>query len=119
MVWRALSCDDLQSIDPATVSFSQLELKFLLRRTKTSGPGKKQGTLQVLYCVVSVFLDMTGLLLASRSFSWTLKLPRDFLCVHQVASRAYLELEGVPSLVRAVLRSLHVPQLKSGAWGLS
>ena len=46
MVWGALRCDDLQSIDPATVSFSQLGLKFLLHRTKTSGPGKKLGALQ-------------------------------------------------------------------------
>ena len=47
MVWKALQCDDLQSIDPSTVSFSQLGLKFLLHRTKTSGPEKKQDTLQL------------------------------------------------------------------------
>ena len=53
-VWGALRCDDLQSIDPSTMSFSsQLGLKFLLRRTKTSGPGKKQGALQGFILAVS------------------------------------------------------------------
>ena len=35
------------------------------------------------------------------------------------ASRAFLEPEGVASLVRAVLRTLRVPHLKSETWGLS
>ena len=125
MVWGALRCDDLQSIDPATVSFSQLGLKFLLHRTKTSGPGKKQGALQGF---VLRGVSLTGYDWLAAGYQVLqlddYKFPRDFLCVHlderwQVASRSYLEPEGVASLVRAVLRSLHVPHLKSGTWGLS
>ena len=52
------------------------------------------------------------------------KFPRDFLCVHlddswQVASKDFLEPEGVAALVRAVLRSLHAPKRVDGKWGLS
>ena len=125
MVWGALRCDDLQSIDPAWVSFSQLGLKFLLQRTKTSGPGKKQGTLQG-FVLRGVSLSGYDWLAAGYQILQldAFKFPRDFLCVQldeqwQVASRAYLEPEGVASLVRAVLRSLHVPHLKSCTWGLS
>ena len=125
MVWSALRCDDLQNIDPASVTFSQLGLKFNILRTKTSGPGKKQGTLQgfVLRGVSLSGYDWlaTGMsLLQSDEF----KFPRDFLCVHlddkwQVSSKDYLEPEGVASLVRAVLRALHAPKRVDGKWGLS
>ena len=83
MVWGALRCDDLQSIDPSTVSFSQLGLKFLLHRAKTSGPGKKQGTLQGF---ILRGVSLTGYDWLAAGFqilqSDTFKFPRDFLCVH-------------------------------------
>ena len=125
MIWSALRCDDLQNIDPTSVTLSQLGLKFNLLRTKTSGPGKKQGTLQgfVLRGVSLSGYDWLAAgmtLLQSNEF----KFPRDFLCVHlddtwQVASRDFLEPEGVAALVRAVLRSLHAPKRVDGKWGLS
>ena len=125
MIWSALRCDDLQNIDPTSVTLSQLGLKFNLLRTKTSGPGKKQGTLQgfVLRGVSLSGYDWLAAgvtLLQSDEF----KFPRDFLCVHlddtwQVASRDFLEPEGVAALVRAVLRSLHAPKRVDGKWELS
>ena len=81
MVWQALRCDDLQSIDPATVSFSQLGLKFLLHRTKTSGPGNKHGALQGF---VLRGVSLTGydwLAAGTRFFSWTILNSHAISCV--------------------------------------
>ena len=105
MVWSALRCDDLQCVDPASLTLSQLGLKFTLPRSKTSGPGKKLGTLQgfVLRTVSSSGYDWISAgmsLLKLDAFSW----PRDFLCVDldstwEAASREFLDAEGrlIPS----------------------
>ncbi|CAE7350267.1 unnamed protein product [Symbiodinium pilosum] len=100
MVWSALRRDDLQSIDPSSLSLSQLGLKFTLRRTKTSGPGKKLGALQgfILRAVSLSGYDWVAAawgVLRSDDFNW----PRDFLCVHldenwAVASHASRSLKG-------------------------
>ena len=66
---------------------------------------------------------MTSSLQVFRFFSPTRLSSHETSCVFtlmiSVSSRAFLKPEGVVSLVRAVLRTLHVPQLKSGTWGLS
>ena len=97
MIWSALRCDDLQNIDSASVTLSQLGLKFNILRTKTSGPGKKQGTLQG-FVLRGVSLSGYDWLAAGTALlqSDEFKSPRDFLCVHlddawQVASRDFLE----------------------------
>ena len=125
MIWSALRCDDLQNIDSASVTLSQLGLKFNILRAKTSGPGKKQGTLQG-FVLRGVSLSGYDWLAAGTALlqSDEFKFPRDFLCVHlddtwQVASRDFLEPEGVAALVRAVLRSLHSPKRVDDKWGLS
>ena len=46
MCWGTLRCDDIQGIDPSSITLSQLGMKFTLTRTKTSGPGKRIGQLQ-------------------------------------------------------------------------
>ena len=125
MVWSALRCDDLQNIDPSSVGLSQLGLKFTIRRTKTSGPGKRQGALQGF---VLRSLSLSGYdwiasgwdVLRLDDFAWA----RDFLCVDlsdswEVASRGYLEPEGVAAIVRGVLRQLHAPRRQQGVWGLA
>ena len=125
MVWSALRCDDLQNVDPTSVSLSQLGLKFNILRTKTSAPGKKQGALQG-FVLRGVSLSGYDWLAAGAALLQmdAFKFPRDFLCVHlddswQVASKDFLEPEGVAALVRAVLRSLHAPKRVDGKWGLS
>ena len=45
MTWASLRCDDVQNIDPESLKLSQVGLRFVLKKTKTSGPGRKVGEL--------------------------------------------------------------------------
>ena len=45
MTWSTLRADDLQHVEIKSVRLSQVGLKFCLRKTKTSGPGRKVGEL--------------------------------------------------------------------------
>ena len=80
MIWGRLRCDDLQGISPESITLSQLGLKFILSRTKTSGPGKRVGQLQG-FILRSISLSGYDWLAAGVNLLQTddFKIPRDFL----------------------------------------
>eukprot|EP00439_Symbiodinium_sp_Y106_P019494 s9822_g2.t1 len=125
MCWGTLRCDDVQGIDPASIALSQLGMKFVLTRTKTSGPGKRVGLLHG-YLLRSISLSGYDWILHSCKLlqSDDFKFPRDFLCPDigenwEVCSREYVGAEGVANLIRRVILELPVPGKQDGIWGLS
>ena len=125
MCWGTLRCDDIQGIDPSSITLSQLGMKFTLTRTKTSGPGKRIGQLQG-YLLRGLSLSGYDWILHSCRLlqSDEFKFPRDFLCPDlgeswEVSCRDYLDAEGVANLIRRVILELPVPGKKDGIWGLS
>ena len=81
MTWASLRCDDVQNIDPESLKLSQVGLRFVLKKTKTSGPGRKVGE---LHAFVARTVGLSGYdwlgegykLLSASALSWA----RDFLC---------------------------------------
>ena len=57
MTWSTSRADDLQHVDLKSVRLSQAGLKFCLRKTKTSGPGRKVGE---LFAYVSRSAGLSG-----------------------------------------------------------
>ena len=125
MIWGTLRADDVQNIDPSSLQFSQVGLRFVLGRTKTSGPGRRVGTLPGF---VSRTTGISGLdwmaegmrILRSEEFGWS----RDFLCPHFSAdwddcSRDYLDAEGLALQIRRFLSELRTPFRHEGRWGLN
>ncbi|CAE7378144.1 unnamed protein product, partial [Symbiodinium pilosum] len=104
---------------------SQVGLKFCLRKTKTSGPGRKVGE---LFAYISRSAGLSGFdwltegmrLLANEQFSWS----RDFFCpamsdAWDVQKNLILEAEGLAILLRRMLGCLREPTVKNGAWATS
>ncbi|CAE7499078.1 unnamed protein product [Symbiodinium sp. CCMP2456] len=107
------------------MTLSQLGLKFILSRTKTSGPGKRVGQLQA-FVLRSVSLSGYDWIAAGYNLLQTdeFKIPRDFLCLRftlgwEVKSREYMDGEGVACHIRRALAELKAPRLVEGSWGLS
>eukprot|EP00439_Symbiodinium_sp_Y106_P079138 s1678_g17.t2 len=79
MVWAALRVDDVQWIRRASLALSELGLRAILGRTKTSGPGRKMGELPIFvhrrasFSGVDWLSEGLGLFLES-----TATLPSDF-----------------------------------------
>ena len=57
MVWGAMRCDDVQSVLPHRTLITQLGLKMILGKSKTSGPDKRQRELAVH---IHRFSSLTG-----------------------------------------------------------
>lgn len=125
MIWGTLRADDVQNIDPASLRLSRVGLRFALGRTKTSGPGRRVGTLPGF---ISRTTGLSGLdwmsegmrLLHSEDFGW----PRDYLCPHfntswEDCDREYMDAEGLSLQVRRFLSELRTPFRHEGRWGLS
>ena len=125
MIWGTLRADDVQNIDPSSLQLSQVGLRFVLGRTKTSGPGRRVGTLPGF---VSRTTGISGLdwmgegmrILRSEDFGWS----RDFLCPQFSAdwddcSRDYLDAEGLALQIRRFLSELRTPFRHEGRWGLN
>ena len=125
MIWGTLRADDVQNIDPASLRLSGVGLRFTLGRTKTSGPGRRVGTLPGF---VSRTTGLSGLdwmaegvrLLSTDTFGW----PRDYLCPHIHAdwddcSRDYMDAEGLALQIRRFLSELRTPFRHEGRWGLN
>ncbi|CAE7280515.1 unnamed protein product [Symbiodinium sp. CCMP2592] len=87
-VWATLRVDDLQNINPASITLSQLGLKMTLDRTKTSGAGKHVGRLQAF---VMRGISLSGFDWIGHGYrllnSEALKFERDFLCVRFCGDR--------------------------------
>ena len=125
MIWGCLRCDDLQGISPESITLSQLGLKFILSRTKTSGPGKRVGQLQG-FILRSISLSGYDWLAAGVNLLQTddFKIPRDFLFLRltdgwEVHSREFMDGEGVACHIRRTLAGLRAPRFQEGSWGLS
>ena len=100
MIWASLRADDTQNIEPVSVRLGQIGLRFVLKRTKTSGAGRKVGELHAFISRVAGVSGYDWLLVGMRlreqeEFSWG----RDFLCPvfsmnWEADSRAYLDPSG-------------------------
>ena len=124
MCWGSLRADDLQNIDPSSIVITQVGLRFVLSKTKTSGPGRKVGQ---LFGYVSRTANLTGYdwllegvsLLKMEEFAWE----RDFTCPSfgdnwEISHRGYVDSDEVALLMRRCLTALRVP-FKEERWGLS
>ena len=125
MIWGTLRADDVQNIDPASLRLSGVGLRFTLGCTKTSGPGRRVGTLPGF---ISRTTGLSGLdwmsegvrLLGTEAFGW----PRDYLCPQFHAEwddcdREFMDAEGLALQVRRFLSELRTPFRHEGRWGLS
>ena len=125
MIWASLRCDDVQSIDPDSLKLSQVGLRFVLRKTKTSGPGRKVGELNAF---VSRIVGLSGFdwlgegvkLLGSDALAWS----RDFLCPAfnsewDIAAKEFLDAEGLALQLRRFLQHLPKPVRQQGVWKIS
>eukprot|EP00439_Symbiodinium_sp_Y106_P049919 s4618_g6.t1 len=125
MIWGTLRADDVQNIDPASLRLSGVGLRFTLGRTKTSGPGRRVGTLPGF---ISRTTGLSGLdwmsegvrLLGTEAFGWS----RDYLCPQFHADwddcdREFMDAEGLALQVRRFLSELRTPFRHEGRWGLS
>ena len=120
MIWASLRADDTQNIEPVSVRLSQIGLRFVLKRTKTSGAGRKVGELHAFISRVAGLSGYDWLLVGMRlheheEFSWN----RDFLCPvfsmnWEADSRAYLDPQGLALQIRRLLQGLHVPLRRKG-----
>ncbi|CAE7029843.1 unnamed protein product [Symbiodinium sp. CCMP2592] len=124
-VWATLRVDDLQNINPASITLSQLGLKMTLDRTKTSGAGKHVGRLQAF---VMRGISLSGFDWIGHGYrllnSEALKFERDFLCVRfcgdrDTASQGFIDNEEVALNIRKLLQELPMPVKKSGKWTYS
>ena len=124
MLWSTMRCDDVQHMDPFSVTLSQIGLKFILRRTKTSGPGRRTGELQGY---VSRVISLSGFdwllegyrLLQTSELHW----PRDYLCPAMDESWnvgfSYVDAQDLAVLLRRLHKELRVPLCREGTWGTS
>ena len=124
LIWTTMRCDDIQGVDPGTFVLSQIGVKFIIRRTKTTGPGKAVGH---LFGYVGRGVGLTG-------YDWlaegvrllkneTLARKRDYFCLGfnedwTIAQDDYLEPEGVAVHLRRLLLSLRVPVRVQSRWGI-
>ncbi|CAE7351322.1 unnamed protein product [Symbiodinium sp. CCMP2592] len=124
-VWATLRVDDLQNINPASITLSQLGLKMTLDRTKTSGAGKHVGRLQAF---VMRGISLSGFDWIGHGYrlvnSEALKFERDFLCVRfcgdrDTAHQTFIDSEEVALNIRKLLQELPMPVKKSGKWTYS
>ena len=124
MLWSTMRCDDVQHIDPFSVTLSQIGLKFILRRTKTSGPGRRTGELQGYVSRVICLSGFDWLLEGYRLLQTSeLHWPRDYLCPAMDESWnvgfSYVEAQDLAVLLRRLHKELRVPLCREGTWGTS
>ena len=112
LLWGTMRCDDLQNVDPASLELSQLGLRFVLRRTKTSGPGKPVGELQGFIARDVSLSGVDWLRLGMELLEdEELNFPRDFFAIGFAREwnnpeRSFLELEGLATMLRKLLLTL-------------
>ena len=125
LLWGTMRCDDLQNVDPSSLELSQLGLKFVLRRTKTSGPGKPVGE---LHGFVAREVSLTGVdwlrvgmdLLEDDEVSFQ----RDFFAISfsddwLKSGRNFLEPEGLATMLRRLLLTLPTVVRRGGGLALN
>ena len=114
LLWGTMRCDDLQNVDPSSLELSQLGLKFILRRTKTSGPGKPVGE---LHGFVARDISLSGVDWLKLGLDLLdeeeLRFQRDFFAIYYGKDwtdpgRDYLEPEGLATMLRTFLLTLPV-----------
>lgn len=108
MFWGTLRCDDLQNIDPRSCLLSQWGLRFIIKWTKTTGPGKSVGALHG-FISRSVSLSGADWLRAGLDLCETdeLNFPRDFYAIE-------LTVMNIGMLLVNVLLMLKVLHVESG-----
>ena len=101
-------------MDPSSLELSQLGLKFILRRTKTSGPGKPVGE---LHGFVARDISLSGVDWLKLGLDLLdeeeLRFQRDFFAIYYGKDwtdpgRDYLEPEGLATMLRTFLLTLPV-----------
>ena len=125
LIWATMRCDDIQGVDPSSFVLSQIGAKFIIRRTKTSGPGKAVGN---LFGYIGRGVGLTG-------YDWlsegqrllraeVLSRKRDYFCVGfnedwTIPQDGFLEPEGVAVHLRRLMLALKVPTRVQGRWGIA
>ena len=125
LIWATMRCDDIQGVDPSSFVLSQIGAKFVIRHTKTSGPGKAVGN---LYGYIGRGVGLTG-------YDWlsegqrllrteVLCRKRDYFCVGfnedwTIPQDGFLEPEGVAVHLRRLMLALKVPVRVQGRWGIA
>ena len=112
LLWGTMRCDDLQNVDPASLELSQLGLRFVLRRTKTSGPGKPVGELQGFIARDISLSGVDWLRLGMELLEEEeLNFPRESFAIGfanewDKPERSFLEPEGLATMLRKLLLTL-------------
>ena len=125
LLWGTMRCDDLQNVDPSSLELSQLGLKFILRRTKTSGPGKPVGELHG-FVARDTSLSGVGWLKPGTDLlsEDELKFQRDFFAISYGKNwtgpgRDFLEPEGLATMLRTFLQTLPSVTRRGGGLALN
>ena len=119
MLWGAMRCDDVQSINPGRILLTGLGLCVDLSRTKTTGPDKPQKEVQALIHRQTSLtgVDWIGIgyaIWTSEAFSYR----RDYLVMEPTAHwssvrRKFLTPAGLASNIKQLLGMLGTPRQHS------
>ena len=119
MHWSTLRCDDVQNISPESITLSQLGLRAVLTKTKTSGPGKHAFVMRGVSLTGFDWLKEGYGMIHSGPLAWN----RDYLVCPisenwEDLSKEFLDPEGLAPALRRLLQVLPVPTWKNGKWGV-
>ena len=125
LLWGTMRCDDMQNVDPASMELSQIGLKFILRRTKTSGPGKPVGE---LHGFVAREVSLSGVdwlqLCMDLLEDGELRFSRDFFAISfkkewGEPEQSFLEPDGLATMLRKLLLTLPAVVRRGGGLALN
>lgn len=124
MVWGSMRCDDVQCVLPHRTLITQLGLKMILGRSKTTGPDKRQKEVAVH---VHRLVSLTGedwLAMGYRLWEQDpLNYKRDYLVMEpsrdwSTVKRKFLPPSGLSTMIAKLLGTLRVPKRTFGGWQL-
>lgn len=122
MVWGAMRCDDVQAIIPHRSVLSNMGLRLVLGRSKTTGPDKVQKEVSVH---IHRLTSLTGVDWIRTGFDlWgeePLNFRRDYLVMEPLldwtgVKRKFLPPSGLSSQILKLLSALPRPQRTAGGW---
>ena len=112
MLWGAMRCDDVQSVNPGRILLTGLGLRLYLSRTKKTGPDKPQKEVQAF---IHRQTSLTGVDWIGIDYAiWTSEAWRDYLVMEPTAHwagarRKFLTPAGLASNIKQLLGMLGTP----------